>query len=212
MRILIAEDEPVSRRSLEAILSRWQHEVVVVADGAAAWQVLQQPDTPRLAILDWMMPELNGPEICRCVRNLPDAEMIYLILLTARAGKQDVITGLDSGANDFISKPFDHDELRARLNAGIRIVELQQSLAERVRELGEALSRVKQLHGLLPICCYCKMIRDDQNYWQQVESYIAGHSQAQFSHSVCPTCLEAIVKPELERHQQQACQPTNSGV
>jgi CheY-like chemotaxis protein len=207
MKILIAEDDRVSRRALEANLLRWGHEVVVACDGAEAWRVLQAEGAPPLAILDWMMPEMDGPEVCRRVRGRPGAELVYLILLTAKAGKTDIVAGLESGANDYITKPFDRDELRARLNTGIRVVELQQALAARVAEVGQALSRVQQLQGLLPICCYCKRIRDDHNYWQQVEAYISAHSQAQFSHAICPQCLEAVVKPELERFQSRPAAP-----
>jgi DNA-binding response OmpR family regulator len=199
MKILIAEDDPVSRLSLEVNLRRWGHEVVSTCDGNAAWEVLRSGTRPRLAILDWMMPGLDGPDVCRRVRSLPDADLMHLILLTARTTKSDIVTGLESGANDYIIKPFDREELRARLNTAVRMIELQQSLAERVRELAEALSRVKDLQGLLPICCYCKKIRDDGNYWQQVDAYIAAHSHAQFSHAICPDCLEAVVKPELDR-------------
>jgi DNA-binding response OmpR family regulator len=199
MRILIAEDDPASRLTLEANLRRWGHEVVSTCDGVAAWEAMQTGAAPRLAILDWMMPGLDGPDVCRRIRSQPSTELIYLILLTARTAKTDIVLGLESGANDYVTKPFDRDELRARLNTGIRLVELQQSLAERVRDLREALARVNHLQGLLPICCYCKKIRDDHNYWQQVESYIAAHSLAQFSHAICPDCLEAVVKPELER-------------
>jgi phosphoserine phosphatase RsbU/P len=123
----------------------------------------------------------------------------YLILLTAKGRREDIITGLKAGANDYVTKPFDREELRARVQVGARIVELQHSLADRVHALEEALARVKQLQGLLPICSYCKKIRDDQNYWQQVENYISRHSEAQFSHSICPGCYEQLVKPELDQ-------------
>jgi DNA-binding response OmpR family regulator len=198
MRILIAEADPASRLSLEANLRRWGHEVVTTCDGVAALEVMQTGTAPQLAILDWMMPGLDGPEVCRRIRSQTSADLVYLILLTARTAKADIVLGLESGANDYVTKPFDRDELRARLNTGIRMVELQQSLAQRVRELAAALARVNHLQGLLPICCYCKKIRDDHNYWQQVELYIAAHSLAQFSHAICPECLEAVVKPELE--------------
>lgn len=107
--------------------------------------------------------------------------------------------GLDAGADDYIIKPFNREELRARVKVGVRILDLQNNLAGRVSELERAMAGVKQLQGLLPICCYCKKIRDDQNYWQQVEGYISRHSEAQFSHGVCPDCFEKIVKPELAR-------------
>jgi DNA-binding response OmpR family regulator len=117
--------------------------------------------------------------------------------LTARANTEDLVAGFEAGADEYIVKPFDLAELRVRLQAGARIVELQQKLEERVRDLESALSRVKQLQGLLPICAYCKRIRNDQNYWQQVEAYVSQRSEAEFSHSICPDCYESVVKPEL---------------
>jgi DNA-binding response OmpR family regulator len=188
----------VSRRLLEETLIKWGYEVVVTSDGFAAWEALQSSDPPALAILDWMMPGLDGIQVCRKVRGTPTSTPPYLILLTAKGRREDIITGLQAGANDYVTKPFDRAELQARLQVGVRIVELQQSLADRVIELEEALARVKQLQGLLPICAYCKKIRDDQNYWQQVENYISEHSEAQFSHSICPECYERLVRPELD--------------
>jgi sigma-B regulation protein RsbU (phosphoserine phosphatase) len=199
VKILIAEDDMISRRLLETTLIRWGYEVVVTSDGTAALEVLQNADTPPLAILDWMMPGMDGIEVCRRVRRAPTPTPPYLILLTAKGRREDIVTGLRSGANDYVTKPFNREELRARVQVGMRIVELQQSLADRVKALEEALTRVKQLQGLLPICSYCKKIRDDQNYWQQVESYISEHSEAQFSHSICPDCYERRVKPELDQ-------------
>jgi DNA-binding response OmpR family regulator len=199
MRVLLAEDDRATCRSLEAVLSRWDYEVFVTSDGAAAWQVLQGEDPPQLALLDWVMPGLTGLDVCRRVRARPAAKPLYLILLTARTDKEDIVTGLEAGADDYVTKPFDRGELRARLQAGRRIVELQNSLADRVGELEEALARVKQLQGLLPICCYCKKIRDDRHYWRQVECYLAEHSDARFTHSICPDCFERVARPELEQ-------------
>ncbi len=199
MRILIAEDDAVSRRMLEVYLTRWGYQVVVANDGAEAWRVLESSDPPKMAILDWMMPVMDGLEVCRKVRESPFASCTYLIILTARGGANDIVRGLEAGADDYVTKPFDGEELRARVSAGMRIVELQSNLADRVRELERALAGVKQLQGLLPICCYCKKIRDDKNYWQQVEGYISSHSEVQFSHGVCPECYEKLVKPELAK-------------
>ena len=199
MKILIAEDDVVSRRMLQVFLSRWGYEVVIATDGAEAWRVLENGDAPKLAILDWMMPVMDGIEICRRARLAPHAASTYLILLTARGGNQDIVRGLDAGADDYVTKPFNQEELRARVNVGVRVVELQTALADRVVELERALAGVNQLQGLLPICSYCKKIRDDRNYWQQVEGYISSHSEAQFSHGICPDCYENIVKPELAK-------------
>lgn len=199
MKILIADDDVVSRRLLQALLVRWGYEVVVTCDGAQAWQALQSEEAPPLAILDWVMPGLSGLEVCRNVRQEATLTPPYIILLTSRSSQADIIAGLQAGADDYVTKPFDQEELLARLRVGTRVVQLQRSLADRVRELEDALSRVKQLQGLLPICSYCKKVRDDQNYWQQVESYITQHSEAKFSHSICPECYEQVVKPELEQ-------------
>jgi len=151
-----------------------------------------------MAILDWMMPYVDGAEVCRRVRNHPRTPPPYLILLTARGNPDDIVRGLELGADDYITKPFDMNELRARVLVGVRIIELQQNLANRVHELEDALGRVKLLQGLLPICSYCKKIRDDRNYWRQVESYISAHAEVEFSHGICPDCYERIVKPEIE--------------
>jgi len=193
MRILIAEDDIVSRRLLGSALTKWGFDVLSCADGAEANQMLQRDDAPRLAILDWMMPGIDGVRVCQEVRQRPQLKPIYIILLTARGRSEDIVAGLEAGADDYVTKPFYPEELQARLQAGLRIVDLQSSLADRVYELESALSRLKQLQGLLPICSYCKKVRDDKNYWLQIESYVSEHSEAQFSHSPCPTCLEKVM-------------------
>ena len=199
MRILIAEDDAVARRVLRALLSKWGYQVSTCTDGAAAWETLQAADAPSLVVLDWTMPKMDGLEVCQKLRALPEGRLTYVILLTAREREEDIVAGLEAGADDYVTKPFHTEELRARVKVGARVVGLQRSLAERVTELEEALARVKYLRGLLPICAYCKKIRNDHNYWQQVESYVAEHSDAQFSHSICPGCYEQVAKPALER-------------
>ena len=199
MKVLIAEDDSVSRCVLAATLDKFGYEVVIAANGAEAWAALQSADPPHLAILDWMMPEIDGVELCRRVRDLPTTTPPYLILLTAKGGKEDVVTGLDAGANDYLTKPFDRAELRARVQVGAQVLELQGNLAARVCELEAALSQVKQLQGLLPICSYCKKIRDEKNYWHRVESYISEHAEVEFSHGICPACYTDVVQPQLDQ-------------
>jgi response regulator RpfG family c-di-GMP phosphodiesterase len=114
-----------------------------------------------------------------------------------------VVAGLDSGADDYVIKPFDAEELQSRVRVGQRVLDLQRRLADRVRELETALTQVKQLKGLLPICAYCKMVRDDRDYWQQVEEYLCTHTDVQFSHGICPTCWKDIVEPSLERDAKE---------
>jgi phosphoserine phosphatase RsbU/P len=192
MQILIAEDDRVTGEILARTLRRWNYESSIVHDGEQAWDRLRTATEPTLAILDWMMPKMDGPDICRRVRDDLTLANMYLLLVTARESRADVVAGLDAGADDYIIKPFDPDELRARVAVGFRILALQQRLAERVAELQSALSNVKQLRGLLPICSYCKRIRGDDQYWQQVEGYVAEHSDAQFSHGICPTCYATL--------------------
>ena len=197
MKILIADDDRISRRVLEVVLTEWGEEVVPACDGAAAWEALQAPDAPALAVLDWLMPGLDGLEVCRRVRARNSPTPPYLILLTVRDSRQDLVTGLRGGADDYIPKPFDLPELHARLEVGRRMLALQRNLADRVRELEDAVAQIKQLQGLLPICSYCKKIRDGANYWQRVEDYISAHSDATFTHGICPNCFDRIVQTQL---------------
>ena len=201
MNILIAEDDPISRRILEVTLVKAGHNVLVTCDGNEAWDALQASDAPSLAVLDVMMPGIDGLEVCRRVRQIPSYLPPYLILLTALGSKESVVKGIEAGANDYLSKPFDREELKARVGVGAQMLELQKSLAERVNELEQALSQVKQLRGMLPICSYCKKIRNDQNYWQKVEGYISDHTDVEFSHGICPDC-HTRVTCEIEQRRK----------
>jgi DNA-binding response OmpR family regulator len=197
MRILIAEDDFTSRGMLAAVLKKAGHEVVETVNGLEAWQALQEPDAPRLVILDWMMPEMDGLEVLRRVRALPACagnadRPPYILMLTSKTDKAEVIAGLDAGANDYLSKPFDPGELCARVEVGRRMVEMQDKLAEKIGELQRALAEIKTLRGLVPICASCKKIRDDKGYWNQVEVYVRDHTEAEFSHGICPECIKKL--------------------
>jgi DNA-binding response OmpR family regulator len=198
MKVLVADDDAVILLLLETTLKSWGYEVCSAADGAEALRILEGGSRPDVAILDWVMPERDGPEICRMIRAKPQPVPVYVIMLTGLGGRQNIVQGLQAGADDYITKPFDRDELRARLEVGRRFVELERSLAERVQQVEDALGRVKQLQGLIPICSYCKKIRNDRNYWEQLESYMSSHMEARFSHGICPECYEKVVKPELK--------------
>jgi len=128
MRVLIAEDDPISRRLLESVLRKWGHEPITATDGKEAWRILGAADAPKLAILDWMMPGLDGIEVCRQLRLRGDAAYVYVLLLTARARTEDMVEGLEAGPDDYVVKPFDAGELRARLHSAERILALQQDL------------------------------------------------------------------------------------
>jgi DNA-binding response OmpR family regulator len=188
-KILIADDDLTSRELLEAILTKWGLAVISAQDGDQAWEVLQAPNPPKLAILDWMMPGMDGADICRNVRQKTNNRHPYLILLTTKNRTQDIIQGLNSGANDYVTKPFNVEELRARIDVGFRVIELQDSLAARIGDLEKALERIKTLEGLLPLCVYCHKIRTDDD-WHSLEDYIEGRTKAEFSHSLCPDCLD----------------------
>jgi len=130
MRIFLAEDDRTSRSILTAILKKWGYDPVVAADGSAAWEILQRDDAPRLVLLDWNMPEMDGLEVCRRIRNEESPNPPYVIMLTGKGEKSDIVQGLDAGANDYICKPYDNDELLARIRVGRRMVELQTALVE----------------------------------------------------------------------------------
>ena len=197
MIVLIADDLDINRKLLRTLLAADGYEVIEASNGADAFNILKDAKGPMVGLIDWEMPQMEGIEVCRKARALHGLPPLYLILLTVRDSKQDIVAGLQGGANDYITKPFDKTELLARVGIGKQMVQLQQTLTERVAELKDALISVKQLGGLLPFCSYCKKIRDDQNYWQQVESYVGKHSDAKFSHSICPQCYEDIIKPQM---------------
>jgi CheY-like chemotaxis protein len=203
MRILIAEDEKVTRMRLEKTLSEWGFDVETVVDGQAAWERLCSENPPHLCLIDWLMPGMEGPELCRRVREKFPEEYFYLIILSAQQGVDNLIEGLSAGADDYVTKPFVGRELRSRIAVGVRVLGLEEMLAKKVRQLETALEDVKQLRGLLPICSYCNKIRNDEDYWEQVDSYIGRNSNVEFSHSVCPACYEKHVQPMLD-HQRGA--------
>lgn len=203
MHILIAEDDNISRRILETILTKWNYTFISACDGNQAWEYLQSENSPRLAILDWMMPGMNGVEICRNIQNQKLPNPPYLILLTARDEKSDIVEGLEAGANDYITKPFNPEELLARINVGRRVLELQAIMTGQIEELTGAISHIKRLQGILPICMYCKKIRNDRESWERLEQYIVEHSEAVFSHGVCPECYEKQKKIIDEKAKQE---------
>jgi CheY-like chemotaxis protein len=199
LKILLAEDDIVSRHVATRQLRRFGHEVITAEDGTVALQMIEHPESPSLVILDWMMPGLDGIELCRRIRARRDGHAyVYILLLTAKSSKADLVTALDAGADDFLSKPAVVEELRARVQAGVRIVELHAALAQRVAELERQVAQVRQLHGLLPICSHCKRVRNDHNYWQQVEAYISERTDALFSHGFCPECFETHIRPQIQ--------------
>jgi len=198
MKILIAEDNLTHQLMLKHVFSELGYDPVVTGDGRAACEIMLKPDAPKLAIIDWQMPGMEGVEVCRQIREEKFYEPAYLIILTSRDKPEDIVKGLKSGANDYMVKPYNVEELQVRIGVGRRFVELQTMLTGRIKELEAAQAQIKTLQGIIPICTYCKKIRDDKQYWQQVETFVADHSQAHFSHAVCPDCYKKHVQPMLD--------------
>ena len=169
--ILIADDTQAQRVLLGVTLRSWGHAVTEVADGLSALKAIQDPLGPTIAILDWVMPGIEGVQLCRWVRqHLPD-RMLYLILLTSRSQQADLVAGLEAGADDFLAKPFNAAELRARIRGAERIIRLHEDLSRKQADLRSSYHRIMRLEKMMPICSYCKSIRDDKALWRQVDEY-----------------------------------------
>jgi len=191
-RVLLAEDHYVSRLLLERNLSNWGYTVTTAEDGEEALSILESEDAPPLAILDWMMPKMDGMEVCTRVREQLNRPYVYMVMLTAKSRKDEIAEGLHAGADDYVIKPFDLDELQARLAVGVRVAELERALECKVRDMESAIADVKRLKGLLPICMYCKSVRDDQDFWHGIEEYIHQQTGTDFSHGICPSCMAKL--------------------
>lgn len=201
MRILLADDERLQRTLIARHLRWWGYDVEFANDGDAALALIESGEAPRLMIFDWEMPGYTGIDLCRKVRNLLIGKPAYIIMLTGRHAQKDVVAGLQAGADDYVAKPFLAEEFRARVRNGERIISLQESLAARVEELEHAMEEVTQLQRLIPICSYCRRVRDDQDYWTELENHVAKASHVRFSHSICPNCYDKVMKEEDEREQ-----------
>jgi phosphoserine phosphatase RsbU/P len=176
MKVLVAEDDPDSQEFLTVLLEVEGHIVKRANNGLQAWEMFLGEEPPfHVIISDWIMPELDGIELCRRMRALERPSYTFFLLLTALRGKPNYLQAIHAGADDFISKPYDPDELKARLTVAQRIIRLED--------------HVKKLGGILPTCMYCKRIRDEQK-WVSIEEFIAKRTAASFSHEVCPECYD----------------------
>ncbi|MBI4469645.1 MAG: response regulator transcription factor [Acidobacteria bacterium] len=196
MRILIADDDSGMRLSLEERLTSWGYRVVSCVDGEEALMTLLSPSAPSVGILDWTMPGYEGPEICPRVRQRSRSSKPYLILLTARNSRDDIVEGLISGADDYVAKPYDARELWARLQLALRVVNLQDRLTE-LEATRQAIAGPQTFGDLLPLCAHCKGIRNDQEDWQSLESFLGSRDGLQFTHSICPDCIAEVYEPTL---------------
>jgi DNA-binding response OmpR family regulator len=196
-RVLVADDDPVSQILLERNLAAWGFTAVTAADGEEAMAILECDDAPSLAILDWMMPKISGPEVCARIREHANRPYTYLLMLTAKNRAKEIAEGLLAGADDYLLKPFDPEELQARLAVGQRLVGLERKLERKVADLEAALADVRKLKSLLPICMYCKSVRDDQYYWHTIDEYVHQATGTDFSHGICPSCMIRIDAGEI---------------
>ena len=189
MKILIAEDEFTTRMLVQVSLENWGYRVESVVDGNQAWDILQRREAPHIAILDWEMPELDGVEVCRMVKEMERENPPYIILLTARDSKKDIVEGFDAGADDYMTKPFDDNELRARVRVAERLVRTQTSLSETVRELKEVLNQLEMIQGGMTVCKSCyKIFNHDDDSWYSLEETVTLQNDSRFIHTVCPDC------------------------
>ena len=188
MNILIAEDETVSRRLLEKFLTEIGHKVESVTNGTEAWARFQQKSAP-VVISDWRMPDMDGLELCKKIRSTDSEDYTYFILLSGVSRTRDnFLQAARAGVDDFLTKPINHDEIWMRLRVAERILSYTR--------------QIQQLESILPICAYCKKIRDDGDYWEQLETYMTEHKGMDFSHSICPECYDKHVVPEIAALKQ----------
>lgn len=197
VRVLVAEDDPKTQKALIFLLQRHGYTATAANDGQATLDILSRPDPPTIVLLDWEMPKFNGLDVCRLLRAMPLRRYIYVIMVTARDSAADLLEAFEAGADDFLSKPADTAQLLARMRSGERVLALEERLEARIAELEHTLGQVRALKRLLPICMYCKKVRDDADYWHEIDAYIHAQAGTDFSHGICPGCVETVVKVEF---------------
>ncbi|NTW98556.1 MAG: response regulator [Geobacteraceae bacterium] len=197
--ILVVDDEPVNIQLISSAL-KGEYVILTALNGHDAISQLKE-HTPDLILLDVMMPDINGFDVCKIIKANPSFIDIPVIFLTAMDTEEGAHQGLDIGGTDYLTKPVNLDLLKLRVRNHIEskerndlVKEQRNLLARQKEELEAVLARVKQLEGIIPICSYCKKIRDDQSSWHQLEQYISDHSEALFSHAICPHCFEEQMK------------------
>ena len=197
VRVLVAEDNERARTALVFLLERHGYEAVVANDGQAALRILLAANSPQIALLDWEMPLLDGLHVCSAVRSIPHRPYVYIVMVTARDSAADMLAAFSAGVDDFLSKPVDIAQLLARMRCGERVLALEERCAQRIVDLEKAHAEVSQLKLLLPICMYCKKVREDGDYWQEIETYLREQTGTKFSHGICPSCLESVLTGEM---------------
>ena len=190
--ILVVDDDPVIRFAAVRLLRKAGYPVAEAENGETALRLVRETH-PDLVLLDVMLPDKDGYEICRIIKTDQDLKNTYVILLSSKkTGSDDQSEGLEIGADGYVARPVSNRELLARVQSMVRIIRAERDRDRLIGELQDALANIRILRGLLPICCNCKKIRDDKGYWSQLEKYLHEHSDAEFSHSICPECLRKL--------------------
>jgi CheY-like chemotaxis protein len=184
MKVLIAEDDPVAQLLLESTLKSLGHDVVAVADGEAAWTALADRSL-RVVVSDWRLPKLDGLALCRRIRELRTDYICFILLTQLEASDENLDEAFVAGVDEFLTKPVQPYDLKQRLHVAARILGFTTEL--------------RRLESIIPICGYCRKVRDDKKFWQDIESYMVSRSGSRFSHGVCPDCYDRILIPELEK-------------
>lgn len=188
-RVLVVDDDAALRRSLTQHLQAAGYDVTSVESGARALDIMLSPGGPSLVFLDWMMPTINGIDVLRLLRAQMMPRYTYVILLTALDRQEDIVVGLDAGADDFVTKPYRDAELLARLRVGERVLALEDKLTNKIAQLEAASAQVRELEGLIPICMHCRRVRVHENHWERIESYLERRGHGVVSHALCHQCL-----------------------
>jgi response regulator RpfG family c-di-GMP phosphodiesterase len=189
--ILIVDDTPTNIKILVEAL-QVDYTILVATNGKDAIKLAGSDPCPDIILLDILMPRPNGYDVCATLKNDSKTSGIPIIFVTALGSEEDETKGLKAGAVDFITKPYSIPIVKARIRIHLRLKEVEKNQEKLIGELKDALSRIKTLNGLLPICVQCKKIRDDKGYWNQIESYVSRHSLAEFSHGLCPDCVKLL--------------------
>lgn len=184
MRILAIEDQPIAALQLLGVLKSLRHDVDQAADGVAAWRMLAEAGH-RVVVCDWQLPGMDGLELCRRIRARGGDYVYFILISSVKVTRERRAEALAAGVDDFLAKPVDPDELGMRLHVAERILGFTH--------------QVKKLESFLPICGYCKKVRNDKKYWLEIDAYYAQHQGTRFSHGICPECYDRVLVPQLEQ-------------
>jgi len=193
VNVLIVDDDPATRLYLTKLMEKWGYKCFVASDGLMAQEVLLT-QTVEIAIIDWMMPRVDGIELIRFIRHSKKLDYIYCILLTTRATRQDYLLGMEAGADDYLTKPFLENDLQVRLLVGKRIMSYQKQLRLYSQQLQNALNDLHTLQGFIHMCSYCNSVYTPQEKWLDVSEFLHRRANITVSHGVCPSCLPKVTQ------------------